>query len=283
MELLPVFMDALFEVVEEVVEFGWVRDGVKRGAGFADGGEGAGAGGDFAVEEVVGELIGAAEGAGEFDGGEGDGGIGVEGERAGAAGEIEEGDGFELVDAGAEQGAVVALEAEVEVLAFTEAGGVEDAEQMGLEVEDGGAGGGVEVEGEQASAGETDEAEGGEQGGGFAEDLMGSGAAAAFGFVVHAGEVVDDEGGAVDEFDSGGGAESKWGFDAEGTGNAEGEDGAQTLSVAEDGVVHGLSEGAAGCARGRDKGCEFGLDGYAVIRLGEATGGWRRDCDGQAH
>ncbi len=134
-----------------------------------------------------------------------------------------------------------------------------------MEIEEAGAiaGAGVAVDG--GAGGEGDEAEGCEDGVGFAEGDVDGGAVAAEGVVIHAGKVVDDEGGAVEELDGGGGAEGRGRGCVEHSGDAEGEDGTDAAAGAEDGVAHGFADlGRGGAWQGRKERGEVGVDEAAV-------------------
>ena len=131
-------------------------------------------------------------------------------------------------------------------MAADEGVAIEDAEEFLLEAaEHFGFGGAGDAFGGLAG-GEGDEAEGGEEGGGFTELAMDGGLAAPHHFIVHAGEVVDDEGGAMEEFDG----ECTFGDEADvgvrHAADAEGEDGSESLASVEHGKAHRLKDGIGG-------------------------------------
>ena len=201
----------------------------------------------MAVVEIVHELVCDAEFEAEFGDVSAAGFVERRAEEASAGGEFEEGGGFEFGEAaGAAAGG-----GEVHGLATDEGVAIEDAEEFLLEAAEAfGFGGAGDAFGGLAG-GEGDEAEGGEEGGGFAELAMDGGLASAHEFVVHAGEVVDDEGGAMEEFDG----EGAFGDEAHvGVGHAtdaKGEDRPEALASVEDGKAHRLEDGVGGRA-GRD-------------------------------
>jgi hypothetical protein len=92
-----------------------------------------------------------------------------------------------------------------------------------------------ESEGEEGVAGEDGDA--------FTVNDVGGGAAASEVIIVHAGEVIVDEGIGMDAFDGGGGVEGEWGGAPGGLGGGEAEDGAEAFSAGEEGIAHGLVEG----------------------------------------
>lgn len=187
-----------FEVVEHLGDFGGL--GAEEGEERASIGELAFegfAGAGVAVVEIVHELVGDAEFEAEMGGLLTEGFIERGAEESSAGGEFEEGSGFEFGEAAG----AAAWGGEVHGLATDEGVAIEDAEEFLLEAaEQFGFDGAGDAFGGLAG-GEGDEAEGGEDGGGFAELAVDGGLAAAHHFVVHAGEVVNDEGGAVEEFD----------------------------------------------------------------------------------
>ena len=139
-----------------------------------------------------------------------------------------------------------------------------------MEIEEACAVGGAGIAVDGGAGGERDEAEGGEDGGGFSEGDMDGGPVAAEGVVVHAGKIVDDQGGAVKEFDGSGGAEGEGRGCAEHLGDAEGEDGTDAAARGEDGVAHGFAEvGRGGAWQGREERGEVAVDEVAV--KGEAV------------
>lgn len=219
--------------------------------------------GGFVVEVVVDGLEGAAELPGEAAKAAGRGAVGISEDETRLGGQEEEGNGFELVDAVARLLALGGVELEVKVLPFTEAAGIEGAEEFALEADEAGDLGGRAGLLDDGAGGEGDKAEGGEQGGSLAEGDVGGGTVAALGIIVHAGQVVDDEGGAVDEFDGGRGAKGEDVFLAAEAGDAESKEGAEALPLAEDSVLHGATEGAGGLAGVQQCG-EVGFDGSAV-------------------
>lgn len=236
-----------FQVVEHVGDFGGLGvEGSEEGTGVGELVIEGFAGVGVAVVEIVHELVGDAEFEAEFGDVSAEGFVERGAEETGAGGELEEGGGFkfgEAAGAGAGGG-------EVHGLAADEGVAIEDAEEFLLEATEafGFGGGGDAFSG--LAGGEGDEAEGGEEGGGFAELAMDGGLASAHEFIVHAGEVVDNEGGAVEEFDG----EGTFGDEAQvGVGHAadaEGEDGPETLAAVEDSEAHRLEDGVGGRAGG---------------------------------
>ena len=231
------------EVVEHCGDFGGLgAEGGEEGAGIRELAFEGFAGGGMAVVEIVHKLVGDAEFEAELSGLLAEGFIERRAEEAGAGGECEEGGGFEFGEsAGAATG-----RGEVHGLAADEGVAIEDAEEFLLKAAEhfGFCGAGDALGG--LSGGEGDEAEGGEEGGGFAELAMDGGLAATHHFVVHAGKVVDDEGGAVEEFDG----ESSFGDEAHirlrHAADAEGEDGSEPLATIENGKTHRLEDGIGG-------------------------------------
>jgi len=169
-----------------------------------------------------------------------DGGVG--GHAAEAEGGGEKGGGFVFVNADELGfGEVFAFAFEVEDLAADEFLGAtafgEFKEDVFERVAFGGGGVGEDGEG----FGEEGVAD--EDGHAFAVNLMRGGAAAAEVVVVHAGEVIVDEGVGVHDLDGAGGGEGVFRITSAGFGSGEGEDGAEAFSTGEDGVAHALVDG----------------------------------------
>lgn len=82
-----------------------------------------------------------------------------------------------------------------------------------------------------------------EDGDGVAEDLVGGGAAATEIVVIHAGEVVVDEGVGVDQLDCASCGKCCIGIATAGFGCGEDEDGPQSFASGEDRVAHGFVNG----------------------------------------
>jgi len=232
-----------FEVVEHFGDFGGLgAEGGEEGAGIGELAFEGFTGGGVAVVKIVHELVGDAEFEAELGGLLAEGFIEGGAEETGAGGEFEEGGGFEFGElTGAATGG-----GEIHGLATDEGVAIEHAKEFLLEAaEQFGFGGAGDAFGGLAG-GEGDETEGGEDGGGFAELAMDGGLAAAHHFVVHTGEVVDDEGGAVEEFDG----QGTFGDEAHvrvcHAADAEGEDGSEPLAPVEHSETHRLEDGIEG-------------------------------------
>jgi len=90
----------------------------------------------------------------------------------------------------------------------------------------------------------------GEEGDGFAIDFVAGGDAAAQVVVIHARQVVVNEGVGVEAFDGGGGQEGGLARRAAGCGGGGTEDGAQAFAAGEQAVAHGgVESGGAGVRR----------------------------------
>jgi len=221
---------------------------------FADGGVFAGffshlffSSGD--VEDVIDDLEGEADGGAVGVDGFDDGVVGGRAEGAHSAGGADEGSGFHAVDTlevfegGLGGGGfgffgVAGIEDLSADHAF-DAGGVgEFFDEFDGEFGFGDAGG-------EEFKGEGVEAVAGEDGEAFAVDFVVGGATAPEVVVVHGGEVIMDEGEAVDHFEGGGGGHG----DAEGAVLAAGglvaeedEGGSDAFAGAEEGIGHGVVE-----------------------------------------
>jgi len=232
-----------FEVVEHLGDFsGLGAKGGEEGAGIGELAFEGLAGGGVAVVHIVHKLVGDAELEAELGGLLTERFIEGGAEETGPGGEFEEGGGFEFGEAaGAATGG-----GEVHGLAADEGVAIENAEEFLLEAaEQFGFGGAGDAFGGLAGS-QGDKAEGGEDGGGFAELAMDGGLAAAHQFVVHAGEVVDDEGGAVEEFNSEGSFGDEADIRVRHAADTEGEDGPEPLAAVEYGKAHRLEDGIRG-------------------------------------
>lgn len=109
-------------------------------------------------------------------------------------------------------------------------------------------------------AGEGEEGVAGEEGVGFAVADVGGGFAAAQVVVVHAGEVVVNEGVGVESLERGGGEKGAGGIFAEGFADGEGENAAEAFAAVEGGVAHGLVENSGLKPGGREAAVEFAFD-----------------------
>lgn len=261
-------------------------EGGERGAGGIEPLVNKGEVADFPVQIVINGLEGAAEIPGEAAETAGRGAVGVREEETSLGGEDEEGDGFQFVDAITHGFALIAAELEVEVLALAEAAGLEGAQEFALKPDEAGNLGGRAGLLDDGAGGESDKAERGEHGGGFAEGDVGSGPVAARVLVVHAGEVVNNERGAVDDLYRGGRAEGKEVVLAAEASDAESENGPEALPLAEDGVLHGAPEGR-GRLTGVEQGGEVGFDDGTVgckagrgnrLEVGKGQCGRHRQC-----
>ena len=114
--------------------------------------------------------------------------------------------------------------------------------------------------------GDGEEGVTGEDGDGFAEDFVRGGLAAAEIVVVHAGEIVMDEGVGVDALDGAGEGEGLGGFAADDLGAGEADDGAEALAAGEDGVAHRLVDGGGLGGGGREVVIERGVDFFLAGR-----------------
>jgi len=126
----------------------------------------------------------------------------------------------------------------------------------------------------------------GEERGGVVEGDVAGGAAAAQDVVVHAGEVVVDEGVGVEALDGGGRAACDIVVGAAGFGGRGAEDGAQAFAAGEQRVAHGGVEPRRTDIGGGDEGLQGGFGpGTAVGEIGdevewagrghEGSGKWR--------
>jgi len=77
----------------------------------------------------------------------------------------------------------------------------------------------------------------------FAVDFVRGGATTTEGIIIHAGEVIVDEGIGVHDLDRAGGGEGIFSFASTSFGGGEGEDGAEAFATCEDGVAHALMNG----------------------------------------
>lgn len=229
-----------FQVIEHFVDLrGLGREGVEQGARLRQLLLELGPRGGVAVVQVVHQLVGDAEFVAEVAELMAVRLIERRSEQTGPGGELEQGRRLQLSEAtggGAGRG-------EVHGLAADEGVAVEHAQKFLLEAAQvfglGGAGdpfGGM-------AGGEGDEAEGGEHGGRFAKLTVDGGLAAAHHLVVHAGQVVDNERGAVEEFDGDGATGDQLEIGVGQAADAQGEDGTEPLSSVEDGKPHGGGDG----------------------------------------
>ena len=243
-----------------------------NGGGLAAGGVGADGlaelfGGGGGVEEVVGDLEGLADGGGVAGGGrEGVGGA-AGGEDAHTAGAHDEVAGLVLLDVA--EAVFVGGEVFAEHVFDLAADNADGAGGVGefaddLEGMDGGLGGEFEGEGLEGVAGE--------KGDGFAVDLVAGGDAAAEIFVIHAGEVVVDEGVGVEALDGGGGEEGGGAGGAASTagrgtsfGGSGAEEGSEALAAGEEAVAHGGVELLGAGAGGEDEAVEGGFDPAGAV------------------
>ena len=147
---------------------------------------------------------------------------------------------------------------------------IEDAEKFLLEAAEAfGFGGAGDTFGGLAG-GEGDEAEGGEDGGGLTELAVDGRLAAAHHFVIHAGEVVDDKGGAVEEFDGESASGDEVKIRVRHAAYAEREDGAETLAAVEHSKAHRLKDWIKGRAGRAFEGLFKGL--VDEIPVGDESG-----------
>ena len=193
------------------------------------------------VEEVVDELEGEADLAAVVGEGRLHRGGGVGGDGAEETGKADEGGGLEGIDA-VERGFVPGLG---RLLGGGEVGDLPIDDQSGGLGEGAEQGGGAAAPG-QLAEGHGLEAVADEDGQILAELGPDGGLAAPLGVVVHRGEVVVNEGVAVEELDGDRGAEgvrTEARLPAAGLGAEEGEAGADALAAAHDGMGEGLVEG----------------------------------------
>jgi hypothetical protein len=180
---------------------------------------------------------------------------------------------FEFVDGGAVRGVA---EAEVHRLTADEGRTVERLEQAVLEGDE--FGGVRRVAGvlDDRPRGEGDQGEGGEHGGGFSEgDVRGGFAPAELG-VVHAGKVIDNERGAVEQFNCAGGARYVWFWGVENPAYPEGEQRANALTTFENCMAHGAEDGSR--LIGTLGAEQFGEIVLNELLIGLEGGGSRREC-----
>lgn len=249
------------ETIEQIEErHGAAAEGSETGPRAVEAFSGGRHGVDFPVGEIVAHLISDTEIAAE-------GGqrallrAGYAGEeRAGADGEFKKRDGLQGGETDAMGLAFDIVKGEIERLAGDHAVAVERREKPDLEIEEPRQFARMAVKIDDGTGGEGDQAEGGEQGVGLAEGDVDGGTAATERVVIHAGQVVHDQRGAMEEFDGGGGAEAQRRGGSEHFGDAEGEEGAKPLAASEDGVAHGFGYRRRGDERRREQAFELVLD-----------------------
>lgn len=228
-----------FQIIEHVLDLPGLRaERSEEGAGVLELLLEGFPGGRVAVVKIVHQLIRYAELVAEFGDLMAEGLIEGRAEEAGAGGELEKGRRFEFRQAA---GGTTGI-GKIHGLAADEGVAIEDAKEFLLETAEAfGFGGAGDAFG-RVTGGEGDEAEGGEKGGSLAELAVDGGLSAARHFVVHAGKVVDDERGAVEEFDGNGSAGDEADVGAGEPADAKGEDGPEALASGEDSKAHRLED-----------------------------------------